>query len=438
MPNQQVEKIQKLLESGQLSREDEVALIRRLDPPALGLAAKALVGQRHDLRRELTRSEARAAKMEAAMAGLQTPPWFLGTVLRSTGDGRADVVSAGRRQIVGLGPGVEGAALSPGDEVFLSGEGVVVGRADSVERTGLVGTVSEVVPGGALVRGPADEEIRALCAPELRDELSPGDRIVYSREFPYVYERLENSEGGRWLLESPRRVLFEEIGGLDDLITEVRSDLDLHMLHPEKAADYKLALMRGLLLIGPPGVGKTLLAGAIAWYLAESRAETRFLHVPPGAIRGIYYGEAENRIREIFNLARSAPGPVVAFFDELDSYGARGVGTGQDIDGRVLGAFLNEVDGLRPADNVLCIGASNRLDLIDPALMRPGRFGDRIHVVPRPGREATRHILTTTLSPELPYAIGEAEAAVTALVEAAVAYLHAPEGGAGIVATVTL
>jgi len=435
--NPKLEKMHKLLESHDLSDDDESKALRSLesDPPALGLVARTLARQRGSLRKDLIKSQAQLAHVQAAFERLQTEPWFVGMVLRSTADGRVDVVSGGRRQIVAVGPDVDAGKLEAGDEIFLTGEGVVVARGEHTERAGLVGTVSECLPGGAIVRGQADEELRALCAPALAEALSPGDRVLYAREFPYVYERLAETSDSRWLLEAPREVSFDEIGGLDAMVGEIRRDLDLHLLHRDQVEAYQLELMRGLLLVGPPGVGKTLLAAAIASHLAQTHPETRFLHVPPGAVRGMYYGEAEARLREIFAVARAAPGLVCVFLDELDSYGARGVGVGQDIDGRVLGALLHELDGLAPLDDVLCIGATNRIDLIDSALIRPGRFGDRVFTVPRPGREATHQILARYLPDELPYA---EEGGSAALVETGAAYLHAHRGGAGLLATVTL
>lgn len=431
------DQVDKLLDTQELSDDGERKLIRELEAnsPALGHVTRALVRQRRLLRKSLAEARVQVARMEEAFARLQTEPWLAGTVLGVASDGRVEVVTGSRRQLLATGPEVEVGKLEPGDEVFLTGGGLVVARAERRERVGLVGTVSERAPGGVVVRGQADEEIRALCAPALAETLAPGDRVVYAREFPYVYERLAEARQSRWLLESPRSIAFEQIGGLDELIDEIRRDLDLHLVHSEAARSYGLELMRGLLLVGAPGVGKTLLAGAIASHLARTHPETRFLHVPPGAIRGSYYGEAEARLREIFSVARSAPGLVCLFLDEIDTYGARGVGIGQDIDGRVLGALLHELDGLDPLDDVLCIGATNRLDLIDAALMRPGRFGDRVFTVPRPGREATRQILGRYLPDELPYA---EEGGAAALVEAAVAYLHAASGGAGPLATVTL
>jgi proteasome-associated ATPase len=244
------------------------------------------------------------------------------------------------------------------------------------------------------------------------------------------------------VLETPMPTRFDQIGGHEEVLAEIKRDLDLSLIHREEVADYQLKPLRGVTFVGAPGVGKTMIAGAISHYVSEARPDTKFLHVKPGALRGCYYGESERRIRELFALIRSAPGFVIAFFEELDSYGARGEGIGQDIDGRVLGALLAELDGLESVDNLMCIGATNRIDLCDPAMVRQQRFGDRIYELSRPVREATRRILEIYLTPELPLANGhdgeDRERVCAGLIDALTSYLHAPRGGAGILATATL
>jgi proteasome-associated ATPase len=434
--------LHQLVEGEQLTPEEEKKLVDSLaknDPGTLAFLSHVVLKQRRQLRSELLKARADRKQLETLARQLETDPWFPGTVLQTGDNGRLDVFCDGRRQIVGTAADVEAGKLRPGDEVFLNGQGVIVAHNEGSARTGLVGVVSEVGAAGLLVRGAGDEELHALCVEDLAQELRVGDRVLYQREVPFVFQRLPEREASEWILETPKPICFEDIGGLDGIIDDILQDLQLHLLHAERVAAYRLQIPRGMLLVGPPGVGKSLLAGAIARYLAEARPDTRFLNVPPGAVRGSFYGETERRIREIFAVARAAPGMVVVFMDELDHFGARGAGIGQDIDGRILGALLAEIDGLQSTDNVLCLGASNRLDLCDTALIRQSRFGDRVYEVPRPGRDATRQILSKYLTPELPYAdAGDAAEACATLIDAATSFLHAPEGGAGILATATL
>ena len=434
-------KLLRMLENASLPLADEAKLVKSLegrDPATLAEACRVLARERRRLLKELVEAQARHALVEEMARRLNDAPWHPALVLRPAPDARVEVLAGGRRQVVATAPGVEPDSLEPGHEVFLDAEQkAVVARSEATERIGLVGTVADVEGETAAVSGAGAEEVRALCAPGLAATLQPGDRVLYTRDYPYVLARLPERQACRWILESPRAVPFERVRGLDAVVREIRGDLDLHLLHPETVATYRLSVMRGILLVGPPGCGKTLLAAAIAYHLASTRPDTRFLHVPPGAVRGSYYGETEARIRDIFAVARGAPGLVVLFLDEIDSFGMRGTGAGHDIDGRVLGTLLSELDGLERCDNVLAVGATNRLDLCDEALVRKGRFGDRIHHVPRPGREATREILASTLTPDLPYAEGPGEETAATYRDAAASYLHAPEGGAGPVATVT-
>ena len=433
----------KLVAGTEMPLEDERALleaIARREPRSLPPLCQLLANQKHQARAELATAREAQRCAEETLTRLREPPWYPADVLRVYADGSLDVAVGGRRQVVAAMPELTGVALRPGDEVFLGRElTAAVARNNEAQHTGVVGIVADTLEGLVILRGSNDEEIVALCAPQLAATLRVGDRVLYKRDTHCIVARLAERTQSPYLLEQPPRVCFSDIGGLDPVIAEIQRDLDLHLLHPELSASYRLRLLRGLTLAGPPGTGKTMLAGAIANYVVEMRPDTRFLHIKPGALRGAYYGESEARIRELFAVARRAPGLVVMFFDELDTFGARGNGLDHAIDDRVMGALLAELDGLETADHILCIGATNRLDLCDDALVRERRFKDRLYHVPRPNRDAGRQVLARYLTPELPYAAsGDAEGAAAGAIDAAVGFLYAARGGAAPLATVTL
>lgn len=425
---------QRLIQDSDLAPSEEHELLEQMDPPMLRRVSQYMAAQRRRLTEE--RDEARRERVaaEKVLRAVLEPPWVPATVIRTCG-AKLDVIAAGQRQVVGVHPSLQDTSIVAGSDVFVNREAtVVVGTDPEAGRIGQVGTVVEMRGDTVVLAGAADDETVALCLPELRGALASGDRVLYRSDFPLVIERLEARRELSFALEPVPDVTFDQIGGLDTLVDRIRTQLDLHFAHAESLASYQLGLRPGILLAGPPGVGKTMLAKAIANHVAKSSSGARFLAVPPGALRGVFYGQTEAHIRQLFALARSVCGICVLFFDELDSFGARGHGIGNEIDSRVMGSFLHELNGIASADNLICIGATNRVDLVDLGLLRAGRFGDRVFPVPRPGRVGARQILSRYLSPDLPYADEDGDR----IVDAAVSYLFAEREGAGELATVTL
>jgi proteasome-associated ATPase len=421
--------LRELLEGKALGVEQERKLLAAVDPaqhPALlELYAARLrkLGGEH-------------AKLQAAWAQLHAPPLHPATVLRRAGEDRVEISIGGRRTLLPFGGDVSAADLCPGREVLLSSDLAAVIAAGSLACAGSIATVCEIADAALVVRAAGEEESVVGCDPDLLAKLEPGDRVVLASGAPIALRVLPRRTQSEFELREPPAVGFERIGGHEQAIAEIRRDLDLHLCHPATARAFRLELPRGILLVGPPGVGKTLLASAIAGHLGRHRESVRFLSVPPGALRGVWYGSSEQRIRELFGIARAHPGLVVIFLDEVDSFGARGNGAGHDLDGRVLGALLHELQGLGSSHNLLVIGATNRIDLCDDALVRPGRLGDRRYFFRRPDRRAARSILAGNLLPELPFA--DPQSGREQMIEIALAHLYAREGGAGVLARATL
>jgi proteasome-associated ATPase len=442
-----IELLQKLLGGAEMSPEQETVMAEeflRVNPRAALQLCQLLINQKGQVRSALGKAEAARAEAQAALERLQQPPWVPGYVLRAFPEGRVEVIYGAQRLIVIVPPELDADTLVPGTEVCLNRElTVVVGRSEEPRRYGAVATISEVFGTTVVLRGVGDEESVGTCVPALAQQLQSGDRVVYDREMGVVLAKLPQRDGRAYVLETPPAVGFADIGGLDDVIAEIRALLDLHLRRAEVEQAYELRLPKGLILLGPPGCGKTLLAGAVARYIADVRADTRFLNVAPGALRGIYYGQTEQRIRELFEVAGRAPGLVVMFFDELDTYGARGTGIGHDIDGRVLGTLLTSINGLDAPPNVLIVAATNRLDLCDEALVRHERLGDRVFRIPRPNRDGARQILSKYLRPSLPYRDTDAgdatarAARAAAIADGAVSHLYGEHGGAAALAKIT-
>ena len=257
-----------------------------------------------------------------------------------------------------------------------------------------------------------DERVITLAAPLRREKLKTGDSILYDPRTQYAFEKLPKSSVEEVDLEEIPDVTYENIGGLAEQIEKLRDSVELPYIHPEVFAEHKLRPPKGILLYGPPGCGKTLIAKAVANSLAKSievrtgkETNAYFLNVKGPELLNKYVGETEHKIREVFRKARekaSEDVPVVIFFDEMDSlFRMRGSGISSDMEATVVAQFLSEIDGVESLKNVIVIGASNRQDLIDPAVLRPGRLDLKVKVH-RPDRSAAREIFLKYLSAELP------------------------------------
>ena len=383
----------------------------------------------------------RAARQELEalhedVKALQLPPLAHATVLAVDATARtADVSIAGRRHRVGVGPAVVASSLHPGDDVVLN-EHLVITTTCPSPRFGEVVTVKETYDDATvLVLARHDEEqVLSLSATLTDHRPRVGDALVADLAVRMALRPVVRSEVEELVLEEVPDVGYEDIGGLGEQIELIRDAVELPFLHPDLYREHRLTPPRGVLLYGPPGCGKTLIAKAVAASLSGGdRGEAYFLNIKGPQLLDKYVGETERRIRVIFARARekAATGvPVVVFFDEMDSlFRTRGSGRSSDVETTVVPQMLAEIDGVDELDNVVVIGATNREDMIDPAILRPGRLDVKIRIG-RPDRRGAAEILATYLTPDLPIseelltAHGGAQGAVDALIDQVVEALY--------------
>ena len=354
---------------------------------------------------------------------LAQPPSGYGVFLERHDDGTVDVFTAGRKMRVSVSPAVEGETLSRGQSVRLN-EALTVVEGGGFERIGevcalreLLATDGEERPTRALVVGHADEErVVWLAEPLFEAPLKPGDSLLVDAKSGYAYERVPKAEVEDLVLEEVPDVDYADIGGLFRQIEQIRDAVELPFLHKDPFAEYELRPPKGVLLYGPPGCGKTLIAKAVANSLAKKVAAARgdstpsdarsyFLNIKGPELLNKFVGETERHIRLIFQRARekaSEGTPVIVFFDEMDSiFRTRGSGVSSDVETTIVPQLLSEIDGVEGLENVIVIGASNREDMIDPAILRPGRLDVKIKIE-RPDAEAARDIFSKYLTPKLP------------------------------------
>jgi proteasome-associated ATPase len=408
--------------------EEEVAVLRRrlADSPRQARLVEerlretearlaAVTGQNERLADTLREARDQIVALKEEVDRLAKPPSGFGVFLGACEDGTADVFTGGRKMRVSVSPAVELDTLRPGQEVVLN-EALNVVIAQGYETIGEVVMLKEVLEGGdrALVISHADEERVARLAEPLRNStLRGGDSLLLEPRSGYVYERIPKAEVEELILEEVPDITYAEIGGLSAQIEQIRDAIELPYLHADLFKEHHLRPPKGVLLYGPPGCGKTLIAKAVANSLAKKIAERRgeekqtsyFLNIKGPELLNKYVGETERHIRLVFQRAREKASegmPVIVFFDEMDSiFRTRGSGVSSDVENTIVPQLLSEIDGVEGLENVIVIGASNREDMIDPAILRPGRLDVKIKIE-RPDAEAARDIFSKYILTALP------------------------------------
>jgi proteasome-associated ATPase len=434
--------------------EEEVAALRRRlsdSPRHVRLLEERLreaeaslasvTGQNERLAGTLREARDQIVALKEEVDRLAQPPSAFGVFLNATDDGAADVFTGGRKMRVTVSPAVELEELKPGQEVVLN-EALNVVIAQGYETAGEVVMLKEILDGGdrALVIAHADEErVVRLAEPLLTATLRAGDALLLESRSGYVYERIPKAEVEELILEEVPDLTYSDIGGLGPQIEQIRDAIELPYLHADLFREHQLRPPKGVLLYGPPGCGKTLIAKAVANSLAKqvarksAAAEDRaaqaaangeaeevvkpgkpvkaqearsfFLNIKGPELLNKYVGETERHIRLVFQRAREKASegmPVIVFFDEMDSiFRTRGSGVSSDVENTIVPQLLSEIDGVEGLENVIVIGASNREDMIDPAILRPGRLDVKIKIE-RPDAEAAKDIFSKYVLQELP------------------------------------
>jgi proteasome-associated ATPase len=437
--------------------EEETALLRRRlqdSPRQVRVLEERLLETKGQLAQALSQNERLAATLREAreqiialkeeVEKLTAPPSGFGVFLGVNDDGTINISSGGRKLRVNVHPDIDPKSLQPGQELMLN-EALNVVEACTYEVQGEVVQLKEMLGvDRALVIGNADEERVVQIGEPLRNRtLRAGDSLLLDARSGFVLEHLPKPEVEELILEEVPDISYQDIGGLADQIEQIRDAVELPFLHADLFAEHQLKPPKGILLYGPPGCGKTLIAKAVANSLAKKVAEVTgkpsgrsyFLNIKGPELLNKYVGETERQIRLIFQRAKEKSNegvPVIVFFDEMDSlFRTRGSGVSSDVENTIVPQLLSEIDGVEALENVLVIGASNREDMIDPAILRPGRLDVKIKIE-RPDAESARDIFSKYLISELPLHAddvaefgGDREAALTRIIEEGVKRMYA-------------
>jgi proteasome-associated ATPase len=429
-PRERIERYEKQIDELQTNvkfLEDEISLLRRRahsTPRQVRVLEERLLESKGEIARALSQNEklvgtlkAERDKLEALkeeVEKLTRPPASFGVFLAENEDDSVDVFTAGRKMRVNVDPEIDRSNFRRGAEVILN-EALNVVEVLPQDRQGEVVTVKELLGDDrVVVLGRGDEEMVAIVSQALRGEqFRAGDPLLYDARSGHVLERLPKEQVEELVLEEIPDVTYEDIGGLGVQIEDIKDAVELPFLYAELFREHELTPPKGVLLYGPPGCGKTLIAKAVARSLAQQVAEktgraeahSYFLNVKGPELLNKYVGETERQIRLIFQRAkeRSEEGfPVIVFFDEMDSiFRTRGSGISSDVENTIVPQMLSEIDGVETLKNVIVIGASNREDLIDPAILRPGRLDVKIKIE-RPDASAAADIMSKYLTADVP------------------------------------
>jgi proteasome-associated ATPase len=441
-----------------LAAEDEVAELRhRLHeaPQRVRVLEERLLEVKGQLAQALSHNEKLTYTLQQAKENIASlreevdkltqAPNAYGTFLQYNDDGTVDVFASGRKMRVALHPAIEPDSLERGHEVVLN-ESLNVVLARTYEQSGEVVKIQEILDDGrrALVVGRADEErVAELSAALAETRLRAGDSVLMDPRSLLLLEKLPRPEIEEVVLEEVPDITYADIGGLDEQIEALTDAVELPYLHPELFAEHQLPAPKGILLYGPPGCGKTLIAKAVANSLAKKVGELKgnenvrsyFLNIKGPELLNKYVGETERQIRLVFQRAREKADegvPVIVFFDEMDSlFRTRGSGISSDMESTIVPQLLAEIDGVEALRDVIVIGASNREDLIDPAILRPGRLDVKIKIE-RPDEAAAQQIFSRYLTADLPLNVadvaelggGDPAKAVAVMIERTVAEMY--------------
>jgi proteasome-associated ATPase len=460
-PEEQLERYEKEMHQLQTQikfLEDETALLRRRltnSPRQVKLLEEQLLQSRSELQRAMGQNEKLVEVLKAErerieglreeVEKLARPPATFGVYLRHNEDGTVDIWTGGRKMRVNVDPSLEADRFRKGVEVILN-EALNVVEVLDQDVVGEVTTVKQLLgEDRAVLIGRGDDESVAVLSADIRGKIRVGDAVLHDPRSGYALEALPKEQVEEAILEEIPNISYEDIGGLSSQIEDIRDAVELPFLYAELFHEHKLKPPKGVLLYGPPGCGKTLIAKAVAKSLAQQVAEktgregvhSYFLNIKGPELLNKYVGETERQIRLIFQRAKekSQEGfPVIVFFDEMDSlFRTRGSGISSDVENTIVPQLLSEIDGVETLKNVIVIGASNREDMIDPAILRPGRLDVKIKIE-RPDAAAAADILSKYLTSDVPLhedevaaSGGDRERTVRRMIDTTVEHMYATD-----------